>query len=109
MNQYLIPANASRGKLIAGVFRPVDLVIFLCGVVVTLILLFALQNQMDNTVIAVITILPVAICALLVMPVPNYHNTLVFIQGAYNYYMERRVYLWKGWCQAYGDDEESKQ
>lgn len=108
MNQYLIPANASRGKLIAGVFRPIDLGIFLGGVVVTLILLFALQNEMEKTIIAVITILPVAICALLVMPVPNYHNTLVFIQGAYNYYMERRVYLWKGWCQSYGD-EESEQ
>ena len=34
-NQYLIPANTKKGKLILGLFRPFDLYLFACGIFVT--------------------------------------------------------------------------
>lgn len=108
MNNYLIPANASKGKLIAGIFRPIDLIIFLSGAFLTLILLFLLQDLMGNVAVAIFTLLPVGICGMLIMPIPNHHNMLVFIQGAYHYYTERRQFIWRGWCQAYVDQYEQE-
>ena len=109
MNEFLIPANANKGKLIAGIFRPIDLIIFLCGAFATLILIFLFQDLMGNVFIAIFTLLPVSICGMLIMPIPNHHNMLVFIQGAYTFYMERRQYIWRGWCQAYGDQHEQQE
>ena len=48
MNGYLIPANANRGKLIFGFFRPVDLIVFGIGVATTFILILIFQIDMYN-------------------------------------------------------------
>ena len=97
--QFLIPANASRGKLILGYFRPIDLIIFLIGVGISLILLFAFQDQMSNTWIAVATLIPAGICTLLVIPIPYQHNILVLLQAIYNYYfVNQQTFKWRGWC-----------
>ena len=102
--RYLIPANANRGKLLFGYFRPIDMGIFAVGVVSTLILLFLLQDYMSNTLIAILTLLPAAICMLLVLPIPNQHNVLVLLQAIYNFYfVNRQKYVWRGWCSSYGD------
>ena len=104
---YLIPANANRGKLIFGYFRGIDLAIFAFGVITTLILLFLLQDYMSNTLIAVLTIIPAAICMLLVLPIPNQHNVLVLLQAIYNFYfVNRQKYVWRGWCSTYGDKDK---
>lgn len=101
---YLIPANANRGKLIFGYFRPLDLGIFAVGIVCTLILLFLLQDYMSNTLIAIVTLLPAAIAMLLVLPIPNQHNVLVLLQAIYRFYfVNRQKYVWRGWCSSYGD------
>ena len=100
--RYLIPANANRGKLIFGYFRPLDLGIFATGIVITLILLFLLQDYMSNTLIAIATLLPAAICMLLVLPIPNQHNVLVLLQAIYKFYfVNRQKYVWRGWCGSY--------
>ena len=93
---YLIPANSKRGKLIFNVFRPVDLVIFAVGIGLTLILLLVIKT--DNLVTVVIKLFPALLSALLVMPVPNYHNVLMFIQDLISFFSNRRIYVWKGWC-----------
>ena len=96
MNMYIIPANTKNGKLIFNIFRPIDLGIALAGLFVTLLLMFVITS---NEIIAtIIKIAPLAICALLVVPVPQYHNVLCFIKDIYLFYSNRRVYKWKGWC-----------
>ena len=96
---YLIPANANRGRLILGYFRGIDLFIFLFGVLVSFILLVIFQDEMDNTWIAVATLIPVGICILLVLPIPYQHNVLVLLQAIYNFYfVNQQKYKWRGWC-----------
>ena len=103
---YLIPANASRGKYILGYFRPIDLVIFLIGVFGTLILLFIFQNEMHRTAIAISTLIPAGICTFLVIPIPYQHNVLVLLSAIYKYYfVNQQTYKWRGWCYKNGDKE----
>ncbi len=105
MNEsYLIPANSKKSKLILGMFRPVDLVIFLSGVGLTLIFIaFGLTNELWQVII---TLLPAGIAAFLVMPVPNYHNMLTVISNVITFYTGRRTYIWRGWCIHDNDDFE---
>ncbi|MBR5662907.1 MAG: hypothetical protein IKX00_04620 [Bacilli bacterium] len=95
-NQYLIPANSKKSMLILGYFTAVDLVVFLMGVAFTLILLFLVQTSTIKLLILVI--LPGLISALLVLPVPHYHNVMQLLTNFYDYYTKSRMYCWKGWC-----------
>lgn len=108
MNGYLIPANAKKGTLIFNIFRPIDLGIFSSGVAVSLILLAIVPST--NLLLVTIALLPVCICGLLVIPVPNYHNVLCALGSIYNFYTERRRYVWKGWCfnEQYKDEGTKK-
>lgn len=104
---YLIPANANRGRLIMGFFRPVDLIIFGVGAVTTLILLLIFQNEMSNTMVAVAIMIPVAVSGFLVLPIPNQHNVLVLLVAIYKFYfVNRQRFIWRGWCEKYGDDKQ---
>ena len=94
---YLIPANSKRAQLIFSIFRPIDLGIALTGAGITLILFIALQP--NSLLWAIITLLPLLICAFLVIPVPNYHNMICVLQNIYKFYfVERQQFKWKGWC-----------
>ena len=95
-HQYLIPANTKRGKLILGWFRPFDLLLFGCGILVTLVLL-AFANVTDTLVI-ILMLSPAVITGLLVIPVPYYHNMLNIIIELYQFVTSRQTYRWKGWC-----------
>lgn len=95
-HQYLIPANTKRGKLILGWFRPFDLLLLACGVLVTLVLL-AFANVTD-TVMIILMLSPAVITGFLVMPVPYYHNMLNIIVELYEFLTNRQTYRWKGWC-----------
>ena len=104
---YLIPANANRGKLILGYFRGIDLLIFSIGALTSFVLLLIFQNEMSNTWIAVATLIPAGICTLLVLPIPYQHNVLVLLQAIYNYYfVNQQRYKWRGWCFKYGEDKK---
>ena len=96
MNTYLIPANSKNGTLIFGVFRPVDLIIFASGIVVSFFLLLIVSPGTIGTTI--ICLAPVGICSLLVIPVPNYHNILVVLTELILFFYQRRNYKWEGWC-----------
>lgn len=102
---YLIPANSKRSMLILGFFRPIDLAIFLVGLFISLIFLVVLP---DNSAAAFIAkLLPACISVFLVLPLPNYHNIRVLIMEIYEFYMNRRIFIWKGWC--FGSEYSEKK
>ncbi len=104
--RYLIPANASRGKLLFGYFRPLDLGIFLVGVAVTFILLLVYQEEMNNLAVAIMCLVPGFICIFLVIPIPYQHNVLVFLQEMYRFYTNEQRFRWKGWCSYNGEEKK---
>ena len=106
MNEYLIPANSKRSQLWFSIFRPIDLAILICGAAVTLALMFILKGDTVNEL--VIKLSPIMICGLLVMPVPYYHNGLVFLQEVYLFYTRQSRYIWRGWCAWYVGSDEQK-
>lgn len=104
MDRYLIPANTKRGKLIFGLFREIDLIIFVTGVVITFILMLSLP--MENTTLAIVAITPALVCSLLVAPVPYYHNVMTVIIETYQFLTDRQKFIWRGWCFTNGKDQE---
>ncbi len=96
MNGYLVPANAKKGTLIFNIFRPFDLIMFGTGALVSLLLLVMVDS--NDSILVLISCLPVAITGLLVVPIPNYHNVLCAIQSIYRFFIEKRNYKWRGWC-----------
>ena len=97
MNGSLVPANTKKSMLVFGMFRPLpDLLILGIGVAISVILLLAFGNA--STWILLLCSSPMLIGLILVMPIPNYHNTLCAIQSILRFYDTRRKYIWKGWC-----------
>ena len=105
-NEYLIPANTKRGKLILGWFRPFDLLLFGSGVLVTMLLLAFVP--FTSTYVTIIILAPAIITGFLVLPVPYYHNMLNIIVELYEYLTNRQTYRWKGWCYKSGVTKEKK-
>ncbi len=106
MNRYLIPANTKKGQLILGLFRKEDLYIFVPGLSLSFLLLMIFQGALNNTVIAVLCVLPGLLGSLLCLPIPNYHNVLRLIIEIYDFYTTNQRLRWKGWC--YLDGTEKK-
>ena len=103
-NQYLIPANTKKGKLILGLFRPFDLYLFACGIFVTVVLMAFLP--LTSTFVTILILSPALLTAFLVMPIPYYHNMLNVIVELYEFLTERQTYRWKGWCWKSGKDKK---
>lgn len=108
-DSYLVPANAKKGNLIFNLFRMIDLIIFGSGVGLTLLLLIINSNNSDFSIL-IIQLIPAGISALLVLPIPYYHNTLCAIQSIISFYTERRRFVWKGWCfyEEFSEDKSKK-
>ena len=96
MNSYLIPANAKKSMLIFGYFNKFDLILLSSGVGVTVLLLLLISPSTLTT--AILCLLPMLICAFLVIPVVNYHNILTLIIEIISFFNNRRNYKWRGWC-----------
>ena len=101
MNNYLIPANTKKSKLIFGFFTPIDLMIFGVGCSITLVMLFVFQSMDLQT--AILVLLPALISGFLVIPVPNYHNVMQLLTNIFMFLMNRKRYYWKGWCMKDGE------
>lgn len=101
MNNYLIPANTKKSKLIFGFFTVLDLIVFGVGCTITLILLFIFQSMNFQT--ALVVLLPAVISGFLVIPVPNYHNVMQLLTNIFLFLMNRKRYYWKGWCMKDGE------
>ena len=104
MNNFLIPANAKKSMLIFGLFTKFDLILFLVGVVISLLLLMTLPVQ--QIAIAIIALLPALVTGFLVMPVPNYYNMRTLLSSAIQFLMNQRKFKWKGWCVPHGEDKK---
>ncbi len=96
MNDYLIPANTKKGQLILGMFRTSDLILLIAGVFTTVMILALIP--ITSTLGTILALSPGVICAMLVAPVPYYHNVLNIIIEVYDYLTSRQTYRWKGWC-----------
>lgn len=107
MNNYLIPANSKKSLLIFNMFRPIDLGVVIGGALTTLILMLAISN--DSITAMVIKLVPLVITLLLVVPLANYHNIMVFIREVYIYLSSQKRFYWRGWCATYGFDEPKKK
>lgn len=105
-HEYLIPANTKRGKLILGWFRPFDLLLFSCGLLVSFILLAFMP--IGSTMVTILVLSPALITGFLVLPVPNYHNMLTVIIEIYNFLTKPQTYRWKGWCYKDGNTKPKK-
>ncbi len=104
---YLIPANSKKSEMILGLFTPVDLILFSCGVGLTIVLVLALATHTDSLGGMILILLPALISAFLVFPIPNYHNVLQLIINIYTFYFVRqRTYKWRGWCYKNGNDKQ---
>ena len=104
--EYLVPANSKKSKLLFGFLLPVDLVIFIVGVVLTFIFVTIFSVQTVSGVI--IILIPILTAGALIFPVPNYHNVRTFLLEIYRYFFKyRKRYVWRGWCYRYeqSDDE----
>ncbi len=102
--RYLIPANSKKSEMILGMFTPVDLILFLSGVGLTVILMLAIRTASIATMILIL--IPALVAAFLVFPIPNYHNVLQLIINIYTFFFVRqRTYKWKGWCFRNGSDK----
>ena len=97
MNGSLVPANAKKSLLILGVLRPMpDLLILLSGIFLSIVLMLIFQDA--GTLVLILSCIPMLIGLVLILPIPNYHNTLCVIQSIIRFYNERRNYIWRGWC-----------
>lgn len=104
---YLIPANSKKSLKILGIFYPFDLILFISGVGVSLILMMVLQ--VSDFKIAVLSLIPGCTAGLLVFPVPNYHNVLTVIKETIEFFSQRQKFIWKGWCVTSEIKEQEKQ
>ena len=95
-DSYLIPANSKKSMLILGFFTPIDLIIFLVGIVYSIALLLIADSP--SFLLKILSITPALISAFLVLPLPFYHNILQMITNIYMFITRRRRYYWKGWC-----------
>lgn len=101
---FLIPANTKKGSLILGIFRPFDLILFLSGVFITILMLMLVP--LSSTTVTIVVLAPAILCSFLIMPVPYYHNVLNVIVEFYEFITSRQKYIWKGWCMK---DESKKE
>lgn len=109
MDRFLIPANSKKSMLIFGLFNGLDLAIFGSGLAVTLLLLMIVGPS--ETLDTFIVLIPALVTGSLVLPIPNYHNVRTIIKSIWDFYMNRQIFVWKGWCikDAYGNEQSNKK
>ena len=106
MNNYLIPANSKRSMLIFGIFRPIDLGIFITGGVLTFVMIF-INNPQDLTDVF-IDLIPLLVGSIMITPVPNQMNIWSFTVNVYSFLIHQRNYRWRGWCKSYGEETKDE-
>ena len=95
MNEYLVPANSKKSGLILGLFTWTDIIVLLIGMPISAVALLIVNGGALWKLI--LAVLPGLISALLVFPVPHYHNVLQLIRNIFSFIMGRKKYEWKGW------------
>ncbi len=102
---YLVPANSKKQGLIFGFLMPIDLTILSIGVGVSFLLFMIFRST--SLVMSLLEVFPAFVVAFLVFPIPNYHNSRIFIREMYRFYfVNRRKYMWRGWCYKYEQSDD---
>ena len=102
---YLVPANSKKQGLIFGFLLPIDAIIAAVGILLSFLLFMILHSS--SFILSLFEILPAFIAAFLVFPIPNYHNSRIFIREIYRFYfVNRRKYVWRGWCYQYEQSDD---
>ncbi len=96
MHNYLIPANTKKGKLIMGLFKPFDLILFGTGILITFTFLAIMP--LSSTFVTILILSPAVVTGFLVFPLPYYHNVLNILIEMYEFLTNTQTYVWKGWC-----------
>ena len=96
MNLYIIPANSNAGKLIFNLFTKFDLILVSTGTILTIIASMIFQPGTFQALI--LCLLPLLIGAMLVIPIPHYHNVYTVLKELIEFFYKRRNYRWEGWC-----------
>ena len=97
---YLVPANSKKQSLIFGFLAPTDGIIAIVGIGLSFLLLAILHTS--SLFMSILIMLPALISGFLIFPIPNYHNARIFIREMYRFYfVNRRKYVWRGWCYKY--------
>ena len=104
---YLVPANSKKQSLIFGFLTPTDAIILAVGFTLSFILFMIFGTA--SLIKTIIVILPAFVSAFLIFPIPNYHNSRIFIREMYRFYfVNRRKYMWRGWCYKYEQSDEQQ-
>lgn len=103
MNQYLIPANSKKSRLIFGFFTIPDLIACGIGAGLTILLLIVLKEP--STLELILAVIPLLTSAMLVFPIAHYHNVMQLVSNIMTYMFGRKKYYWKGWCVKYDTDK----
>lgn len=104
-NSFIIPANSKKSQLILGFFTGFDLLVFLLGVGISVLLLCLVKS--NSLVVMLGLASPAIIAAFLVAPVPNYHNVMTLIGNIYRFTTGRKKYYWRGWCVRNGNNRSN--
>lgn len=104
--QFFSPKNFKKGRLIALKYRILDILIFLCGSLFSLIIVigyFTLFNKY-NIFILLLLLLPAAISIILTMiPFEVYHNLFEYLNLRIKFKRSQKNFIWEG---IYKYDEE---
>lgn len=106
MNQYLIPANSKRSMLIFGLFEPIDLIILGVGLFISIILAAIFYSQESSVGEIFEMMSPFIVTVVMVLPIPNHRNLWQLTVHIYEFFTNRRQYIWRGWCVL--NDEQNK-
>ena len=102
---YLVPANSKKQGLIFGFLKKIDLIILATGIGVAFLLFLTIRPS--TLLLGLLTMSPGLIAVFLVFPIPNYHNSRIFFREVYRYYfVNKRKYVWRGWCYKYEQSDE---
>lgn len=102
---YLVPANSKKQGLIFGFLKKEDLIIFAVGISLTFLLFII--TRATSLLTGIFTLVPALVATILVFPIPNYHNSRIFFREMYRFYfVNKRKYVWRGWCYKYEQSDE---
>ncbi len=99
---FVAPKNFKRGRLIANKYTIADLLIAICGIIVSLILevIFLTSamgmNPTVNFMIAMLLMIPGGTAVLFVVPNGVYHNIFTFGILLIKEMIRPKNYIWKG-------------
>ena len=98
IHTFRTPKNFKKGKLIAGQYRTIDLMILIMGVVMTIagLLIYLGLFEGKSMIITVLLIIPAAAGFALTLPFGIYHNMMEYLILKYKNATSIKTYIWEG-------------